>query len=183
MILLSTAMWLYFTAPCMQPKKVGHCKAAIRRWYYNKKAGECLKFIYGGCQGNDNNFKTQEECEKKCGKKIGNTLIDYPDAFGLHVLDNDRDISLITDSSCTLDLRIHEYRELVICERFMMRKIWSYKWWNMEKIRRFGLQIFQGRRFGLGNFVVVNALECTLFTHSCDQSQSSISYWWHRDKR
>ena len=127
----------------MQPKKVGPCKAALRRWYYNKKAGECLKFIYGGCQGNDNNFKTQEDCEKKCGKKIGNILIDYPDAFGLHVLDNDRDISLITGSSCTLDLRIHKYRELVICERFMMRKSGHINGGIWKKYGDLDLKIFK----------------------------------------
>ena len=72
----------------MQPKKVGPCKARKPRWYYNKKAGECLEFKWGGCQPNDNNFETKEECEKKCGKKIGNTSTHDSGVLGLHVLDN-----------------------------------------------------------------------------------------------
>ena len=27
-------------------------------------------FLYGGCDGNENNFETKEECEKKCKKLV-----------------------------------------------------------------------------------------------------------------
>ncbi|CAH3030952.1 unnamed protein product [Pocillopora meandrina] len=43
---------------CHQPKKVGSCKAAFSRYYFNSAVGECKEFTYGGCQGNENNFKT-----------------------------------------------------------------------------------------------------------------------------
>uniref|UniRef100_A0A914LJ54 BPTI/Kunitz inhibitor domain-containing protein n=1 Tax=Meloidogyne incognita TaxID=6306 RepID=A0A914LJ54_MELIC len=49
---------------CELEKKVGPCKASIPRWWYDN--GECKKFRYGGCKGNDNNFKTLEECQKTC---------------------------------------------------------------------------------------------------------------------
>uniref|UniRef100_A0A914L2H6 BPTI/Kunitz inhibitor domain-containing protein n=1 Tax=Meloidogyne incognita TaxID=6306 RepID=A0A914L2H6_MELIC len=49
---------------CELKMVVGPCKAAIPRWWYDN--GECKKFIYGGCKGNDNNFKTLEECQKTC---------------------------------------------------------------------------------------------------------------------
>ncbi len=44
------------------------CLGYFPRYYYNSKVGKCLKFIYGGCGGNKNNFKTEEECERTCGK-------------------------------------------------------------------------------------------------------------------
>lgn len=31
----------------------------------------CQEFIYTGCRGNRNNFKTQRECEQTCGKFRG----------------------------------------------------------------------------------------------------------------
>ncbi|XP_035221981.1 tissue factor pathway inhibitor-like [Stegodyphus dumicola] len=51
---------------CDQEKETGPCKAAFRRFYYNKQTGECEPFIYGGCQGNSNNFLDKEDCEAVC---------------------------------------------------------------------------------------------------------------------
>lgn len=51
---------------CLQPKKVGPCKARMPRFYYNSKSKTCEQFFYGGCQRNDNNFKTEEDCKDKC---------------------------------------------------------------------------------------------------------------------
>ena len=52
--------------PCKQPQKVGPCKALVPRWYYSVKDGKCLKFNWGGCQPNGNNFETLADCERKC---------------------------------------------------------------------------------------------------------------------
>ena len=52
---------------CEQPKKIGHCKAIIQRFYFNSTDGKCKEFGWGGCDPNGNNFKTEEECEQKCG--------------------------------------------------------------------------------------------------------------------
>ncbi|XP_035666455.1 papilin-like [Branchiostoma floridae] len=56
---------------CQQPKKVGNCKAAFPRVFFNSQTGQCENFIYGGCGGNDNNFETAEECENTCGRVRG----------------------------------------------------------------------------------------------------------------
>jgi hypothetical protein len=51
---------------CNLPLQPGPCEAAIPRFYYAPDERRCLDFIYGGCQGNDNNFQTQAECEAAC---------------------------------------------------------------------------------------------------------------------
>merc|ERR1711893_92782 len=47
-----------------KPTVTGHCKAAMPRYTYSK--GKCVKFIYGGCGGTANNFRSLRECQKKC---------------------------------------------------------------------------------------------------------------------
>ena len=68
------------------PKVPGPCKAFMPRWWYNAKTGKCEKFIYGGCQGNANNFKTEEECMETCPVKCPPLPCDVKCEYG-HVLD------------------------------------------------------------------------------------------------
>nr|XP_058955453.1 carboxypeptidase inhibitor SmCI-like [Pocillopora verrucosa] len=51
---------------CHLPPENGPCKAYIPRYYFDPAVGECKEFIYGGCQGNENNFMTKEACEAMC---------------------------------------------------------------------------------------------------------------------
>ena len=51
---------------CSLPPVTGPCKALFFRYYYDSTTHQCQQFIYGGCQGNSNNFKTIEECEAAC---------------------------------------------------------------------------------------------------------------------
>nr|XP_022333272.1 uncharacterized protein LOC111130469 isoform X4 [Crassostrea virginica] len=51
---------------CQQPMDTGPCRGNIPRWYFDKDSKQCLEFLYGGCQGNTNNFETREECQKSC---------------------------------------------------------------------------------------------------------------------
>ncbi|XP_037667698.1 eppin-like [Choloepus didactylus] len=53
---------------CKMPKKSGPCMAYFRRWWYDKENNTCYNFIYGGCQGNNNNFQSKALCEINCQK-------------------------------------------------------------------------------------------------------------------
>ncbi|KAK3791704.1 hypothetical protein RRG08_018688 [Elysia crispata] len=51
---------------CALPSETGPCKGLFFRFYFDASDGTCKKFAYGGCQGNQNNFPTVEECLKIC---------------------------------------------------------------------------------------------------------------------
>uniref|UniRef100_A0A3B5AJP1 BPTI/Kunitz inhibitor domain-containing protein n=1 Tax=Stegastes partitus TaxID=144197 RepID=A0A3B5AJP1_9TELE len=51
---------------CEAELQVGPCRAAFRRWYYNREAGSCQQFTYGGCKGNKNNYVSEEHCVATC---------------------------------------------------------------------------------------------------------------------
>lgn len=49
---------------CRMPSQSGDCNESLKRWFY--EFGECREFTYTGCNGNENNFKTQNECSSFC---------------------------------------------------------------------------------------------------------------------
>nr|Q5VJG2.1 RecName: Full=Amblin; AltName: Full=Thrombin inhibitor; Flags: Precursor [Amblyomma hebraeum]AAR97367.1 thrombin inhibitor [Amblyomma hebraeum] len=51
---------------CKQMPDPGFCRAYMPHWFFNSKSGYCEGFVYGGCQGNDNRFKSCWQCMKKC---------------------------------------------------------------------------------------------------------------------
>ncbi|XP_034383932.1 low-density lipoprotein receptor-related protein 11 isoform X2 [Cyclopterus lumpus] len=55
--------------PCAAAPVVGPCKGTFPRWYYDQKAGACKHFLYGGCQGNHNNFLQETDCVSECIQK------------------------------------------------------------------------------------------------------------------
>ena len=38
------------------------------RYFFNFASRRCEEFLYGGCRGNQNNFKTLKSCISSCGK-------------------------------------------------------------------------------------------------------------------
>ncbi|KAM9716411.1 WAP, Kazal, immunoglobulin, Kunitz and NTR domain-containing protein 2 [Menidia menidia] len=54
------------TGPCSLPSSQGPCKAYEPRWAYSSVLGGCRSFVYGGCDGNQNNFESKEACEEAC---------------------------------------------------------------------------------------------------------------------
>ncbi|XP_041796172.1 kunitz-type protease inhibitor 2 [Chelmon rostratus] len=61
---------------CRLPMKVGSCRAAFPKFYYNVTSQSCQSFIYGGCEANKNNFDTLDECKTACSGVTGSVLPD-----------------------------------------------------------------------------------------------------------
>ncbi|XP_078683834.1 hedgehog-interacting protein-like [Branchiostoma floridae x Branchiostoma belcheri] len=51
---------------CLQPAVTGPCKALFWAWHYDRVTQDCEQFVFGGCGGNKNNFKTRQECLNFC---------------------------------------------------------------------------------------------------------------------
>ncbi|XP_056296502.1 amyloid-like protein 2 isoform X2 [Pseudoliparis swirei] len=53
-------------AVCTLEAETGPCRAAMRRWHFDMSQRKCVRFIYGGCAGNRNNFESEENCMGIC---------------------------------------------------------------------------------------------------------------------
>ncbi|XP_055720526.1 kunitz-type protease inhibitor 1-like isoform X1 [Salvelinus fontinalis] len=51
---------------CTEHPKTGHCRDSFTKWYYNPLYEKCFRFNYGGCDGNDNRFDTEDSCMTSC---------------------------------------------------------------------------------------------------------------------
>ncbi|ALC38855.1 CG3513, partial [Drosophila busckii] len=48
------------------PQDGAACMAFMPSWTYDAKQNACVKFLFGGCGGNNNQFGSQQECETAC---------------------------------------------------------------------------------------------------------------------
>jgi hypothetical protein len=60
---------------CLVSKVVGKCRASIPRWWYNATDRSCHPFVYGGCEGNYNNYLSEESCLQKCAGVTGKAVV------------------------------------------------------------------------------------------------------------
>jgi len=51
---------------CNLPSEQGPCRARFDRFYYDNSLNKCKKFTFGGCEGNENNFVSKQECADLC---------------------------------------------------------------------------------------------------------------------
>ncbi|XP_029372843.1 amyloid beta precursor like protein 2 isoform X3 [Echeneis naucrates] len=53
-------------AVCTLEPETGPCRASMPRWHFDVSQRKCVRFIYGGCAGNRNNFDSEEYCMAVC---------------------------------------------------------------------------------------------------------------------
>ncbi|KAJ8275653.1 hypothetical protein COCON_G00074050 [Conger conger] len=58
------------TAVCSLPAETGPCRASMPRWHFHTSQRRCVRFLYGGCAGNRNNFDSEEYCTAVCRRLI-----------------------------------------------------------------------------------------------------------------
>ncbi|MBN3316350.1 APLP2 protein, partial [Atractosteus spatula] len=56
---------------CSLAPETGPCRASMPRWHFNVRQRRCLRFVYGGCAGNRNNFDSEEYCMEVCNRLTG----------------------------------------------------------------------------------------------------------------
>uniref|UniRef100_A0A8D0D616 Amyloid beta (A4) precursor-like protein 2 n=1 Tax=Sander lucioperca TaxID=283035 RepID=A0A8D0D616_SANLU len=49
-------------AVCTLEAETGPCRASMPRWHFDMSQRKCVRFVYGGCAGNRNNFDSEEYC-------------------------------------------------------------------------------------------------------------------------
>uniref|UniRef100_A0A8B9ED07 Tissue factor pathway inhibitor n=1 Tax=Anser cygnoides TaxID=8845 RepID=A0A8B9ED07_ANSCY len=90
--LVTVVLLLFITGAPLPPLKLGHsicalkkdpgtCRGFFSRYFYNKETKLCEIFKYGGCLGNQNNFKSLEECQTTCQGMGNDTATDYHKRF------------------------------------------------------------------------------------------------------
>ncbi|XP_015589222.1 papilin isoform X3 [Cephus cinctus] len=60
---------------CALKKDPGPCPGSLLRWYYDAKRQTCKQFVYGGCKGNGNKFRTRAACEQRCPVREQDTCL------------------------------------------------------------------------------------------------------------
>lgn len=53
-------------SPCKLPPDTGPCQYRVPSWFFDRSTKTCKHFIYGGCGGNENRFRSQKECQERC---------------------------------------------------------------------------------------------------------------------
>lgn len=54
------------TEVCTLEPETGPCRASMPRWHFDVDQKKCVRFIYGGCAGNRNNFDSEDYCMAVC---------------------------------------------------------------------------------------------------------------------
>ncbi|XP_075221688.1 proteoglycan-like sulfated glycoprotein papilin isoform X2 [Lycorma delicatula] len=67
---------------CTQPKDRGPCRDFTVKWFFDTEYGGCARFWYGGCGGNENRFRSQEECSSTCVELKGREACTLPKIEG-----------------------------------------------------------------------------------------------------
>ena len=47
-------------------KERGPCSNFTVKWYYDVNVGDCARFWFSGCGGNENRYSYKQECNHTC---------------------------------------------------------------------------------------------------------------------
>uniref|UniRef100_A0A3B3UBT0 BPTI/Kunitz inhibitor domain-containing protein n=1 Tax=Poecilia latipinna TaxID=48699 RepID=A0A3B3UBT0_9TELE len=64
-----TEHWVPSRNVCLLAKNSGGCRKPSVVWFHDARTGRCARFLYNGCGGNQNRFRTRERCEEMCVTK------------------------------------------------------------------------------------------------------------------
>ncbi|KAK6759445.1 hypothetical protein RB195_021185 [Necator americanus] len=64
--------WCHTANRCEMRRDTGEGSELVARWYYDKHAKQCRRFLYKGIRGNANNFVTKTQCVDACETKWSN---------------------------------------------------------------------------------------------------------------
>jgi len=59
---------------CSLPPNAGTCSGSLTRFRWDERTKECSTFVWTGCGGNSNNFKSREKCIQRCGAGTANQI-------------------------------------------------------------------------------------------------------------
>ncbi|EPB75833.1 Kunitz/Bovine pancreatic trypsin inhibitor domain protein [Ancylostoma ceylanicum] len=73
LLLLVLCSLAFAQKECLQGRDKGEScgEPSGQRFFFDEHTKRCQPFYYKGCGGNGNNFKTREECQKKCSDVKG----------------------------------------------------------------------------------------------------------------
>ncbi|CAK9811500.1 SPON1 [Anthophora plagiata] len=92
---------------CTEPMTKGRCKGNILRAYFDKQAGRCRLFSYSGCDGNRNNFPTEQDCKNVCG--------DFQKSLEFKGIQPDSQVMESADSAENVDCQVSEWSDWSKC--------------------------------------------------------------------
>lgn len=66
LVFISGYLYMYFFSAeiCTEPLEVGPCRGVYQRYGFD--GTDCVKFDFGGCRGNRNNFLRLDQCRETC---------------------------------------------------------------------------------------------------------------------
>lgn len=113
---------------CNLPINRGGCQAKLRRFYFDSGDETCKLFVFGGCQGNENNFETMEACVVNCGGPSDHTTATFSSPTTPRSITLSTNISPPLEGLCSLpkevgpcnifEKRYYFDRVLQICRQF-----------------------------------------------------------------
>lgn len=57
---------IHFSANCFLSPDPGSCNDFFPEFYYDSAEGLCKEFLFGGCEGNENRFRSIFACRETC---------------------------------------------------------------------------------------------------------------------